>query len=195
MHTKHCMGDTPYIKLNLATPPAHLLIWNDNFSDSIIIDDNTKPRQFVYKDGTVRVLHNGVYGRAPASKDLQIWVQGNIVADFKNIGISRNKVPCLGPHMDRTRFYTLQYMLHTGGPEVDTVFYEAESENLDFDKTNLYLDDYRHLHEIDRFRAATGEWHIINGRIPHSVENIQSMRVSLQIGLMRDPIKHGLLLA
>ena len=186
------MRNFDFEKLDLPIPPADLLTRNDDFSDSIIVDDE-QGRTLTYPDSTQRTLAQ-VYGRSPASDELSAWVKKNIVDDFKNIGMSRNLPPCLGPHMDRTRFYTLQYIIEPGGPEVDTVFYEAKSEQLDFDKKNLYMNDYRHLRETSRFRATKGEWFLINGRVIHSVENIHSMRVLLQVGLMRDPVENNLLL-
>lgn len=188
------MRNFDFEKLDLAIPPKELLTWDTNFDNSIVVDSDN-PRTFTYQNGEQLTLPHGVYGRSAVSDQLADWVKTHIVYEYKNIGMSRNLPPCLGPHMDRTRFYTLQYMIDTGGDAVDTVFYEAASEQLDFDKNHLYMNDYRHLREISRFRARAGDWHLINGRTIHSVENISGMRVSLQIGLMRDPVENNLLLA
>ena len=136
----------------------------------------------------------GVYAGQHVGTELESWIKKHIIAEWTNLGYSKISPPCLGPHLDRTRFYTLQYIIDTGGSEVSTVFYRARSENLQMETgKGLYFNDYSQLEPFEAFYAQSGEWYLINGRQIHSVENIQSTRVAVQIGLMRDPIEEFLL--
>jgi hypothetical protein len=144
------------------------------------------------KDG--RVFRGGSYLRNPIGLDLQQWIRTHVIAEWGNTGFSCISSPCMGPHMDRTRFYTLQYVIETGGSDVDTVFYEAASERLQVE-ARMRFGCYDDLKEINRFCAAKHTWWMLDGRQIHSVENIQTDRVALQIGLMRNPIEKGLFLS
>jgi hypothetical protein len=152
------------------------------------------PGRTVTKDN--QVYSPGVYAGQLVSTALESWIQRHIIAEWReHIVYSKISPPCLGPHLDRTRFYTLQYIIDTGGSEVATVFYRARSENLQMDTgKGLYFNDYSQLEPFDTVYARPGEWYLINGRQIHSVENIQSTRVAVQIGLMRDPIEEFLLI-
>lgn len=139
-------------------------------------------------------LSAGVYTGNEISDQLIQWLRDNIIDEWATAGYSTITPPCLGPHMDRTRFYTLQYVLDTGGDAVSTVFYRARSEDLEIDTgRGLYFNDYTKLEPYEVVRVQAGQWYLINGREIHSVENIQRPRTAIQIGLMRDPIERLIL--
>jgi hypothetical protein len=137
----------------------------------------------------------GVYTGEHVNFSLEDWVKKYIVQEWANLGYSKISPPCLGPHLDRTRFYTLQYVINTGGENVSTVFYKARNEQLKLDiSKGLYFNEYDNLEPIEVFYAQANNWYLINGRQIHSVENIETSRIAVQIGLMRDPIEENLLI-
>lgn len=173
----------------LPTIPSELLDYQ--------IDANTYvtslPGRSVTKND--QVYSAGVYTGQHVGIALESWVKQHVIEEWANIGYSKISPPCLGPHLDRTRFYTLQYIINAGGTDVATVFYRARSEKLQMDTgKGLYFNDYSQLEPFETVYARPGEWYLINGRQIHSVENIQSTRVAVQIGLMRDPIEEFLLI-
>jgi hypothetical protein len=137
----------------------------------------------------------GVYIGQHVTDQLESWIKTHVIKEWTNLGYSKISPPCLGPHLDRTRFYTLQYIIDTGGPEVATVFYRPCTEKLQMESgPGLYFNNYSQLEPFETFYARPGEWYLIDGRQIHSVENIQSTRIAVQVGLMRDPIEQSLLI-
>lgn len=169
---------------SLPEVPDHLLDYDFSQTDYNISSDIE-----LTKNG--HVFRGGTYLRNPIGKELSDWIQNNIIREWGNVGFSCTSSPCMGPHMDRTRFYTLQYVIDTGGPAVDTVFYEANTERLEIEP-RLRFKSYDDLFETARFRATNHSWWLIDGRQIHSVENIQTTRILLQIGLMRNPVEKSL---
>lgn len=167
----------------LPTIPEELLDYTHNFEDYAF-------RPVNYKDTVVKngqVVPGRLYCRQAVNLELEQWIRDNIVNTYTNIGISKNIGPCLGPHLDKTRFYTLHYTIETGGPNVQTVFYEPRTDEPILDTDKLYVTDYSKLNTVDSITFQPRQWYVINGRQLHSVENIETMRIALQIGLMRDP--------
>ncbi len=86
-------------------------------------------------------------------------------------------------------------MIDPGGDNVRTVFWEPKSNSCDMVKEKLYFNHYDQLEEIESHVIKQHEWALLYGMNQiHSVENIQTDRISLQIGLMRDPLSDLLIL-
>lgn len=121
--------------------------------------------------------------------ELELWLRQNIIDQWQNIGISVTSSPCHGPHIDRSRFYVLQYLLEAGGTDVSTVFYEPKGQRLDMEPGYFWFNNYDQLQETHRTTFPIHRWILMDVRnYIHSVENIQTARISLQIGLMREPV-------
>jgi|TARA_R110000868_G_scaffold312086_2_gene573019 hypothetical protein len=168
----------------LPNVPEKLLDYTHDFEDFAF-------RPVNYKDTVVKngeVVPGRLYCRQAVSPELEQWIKNNIVNTYANIGISKNIGPCLGPHLDKTRFYTLHYTIEPGGSNVQTVFYEPSTDEAILDTDKLYVTNYSKLDTVDSIIFQPRQWYAINGRQLHSVENIETMRISLQVGLMRDPL-------
>ena len=130
----------------------------------------------------------GVNRRDDLTQSLEQWIQHNIIMEWQNIGLSITTGPCHGPHIDRSRFYTLQYLLRPGGPDTVTVFYEPVGQKLDLEPGYFWFNNYDQLLETGRHQFDCHRWILLDVRNNiHSVENIQTPRFSLQIGLMKVP--------
>ena len=134
-------------------------------------------------------FESGLNRRQEINPELEIWLRENVISDWNDVGYSRTTGPCHGPHIDRSRFFTLQYVIETGGDKVSTVFYRARTQKLDMEPGWFYINNYDQIEPIEHQFIPTGVWVLINARNHiHSVENIESVRVSIQIGLMKDPV-------
>ena len=78
----------------------------------------------------------------------------------------------------------------TGGPTVDTVFWEVLNEPLVSESRGKWLDTYNNLKEYTKVRFRPRTWYLLNTRIMHSVENLQSPRIVLQVSLGYEDLKH-----
>lgn len=145
------------------------------------------PGRKLVRDG--KEFESGLNRRQELNPDLESWIKQNIISDWNDAGYSRTTGPCHGPHIDRSRFFTLQYIIQPGGDNVSTVFYRARTQKLDMEPGWFYINNYDQIEPIEHQFIQPGIWVLVNARNHiHSVENIESVRVSIQIGLMKDPV-------
>jgi len=163
--------------------PPHLIKYDLDFDQGV--HTNSVSRQVTKHGHTYDV---GAYSRQSTDAELESWLKDNIVNEWANVGYGRQKGPCLGPHVERTRFYALQYVIETGGDNVQTVFYQPKSNAIDMVPTYMYVNNYDDLIATDAHVFPAGEWWLLDGMTFHSVENIQTVRITLQIGLLINPL-------
>lgn len=169
---------------NLPSIPDHLIKYSLDM-DQFFYGGN--PARVLKKDG--KEITAGLNRRHDLNPELEKWLRENIISDWHDAGYSRTTGPCHGPHVDRSRFFTLQYVIDPGGPNVATVFYRAKTQKLDMEPGWFYINNYDQIEPIEHQFIPPGVWVLINARNHiHSVENIESTRVSIQIGLMKDPV-------
>ena len=144
-----------------------------------------RDRRITKRNGVT--VPNIVYQRWNPKSILEDWVKNNICSDYINLGLSSadpaGATDIQGPHVDLSRDAVLHWIYNTGGPNVETVFYQQEGYDLVQPSRNNYPNSYDSLTEVDRYCMKPGTWHILNTRIMHSVENLKSERLTLQIGL------------
>ena len=120
------------------------------------------------------------------------WVRDNLITDFTaaTIAISQHgNGGSLGPHADRWRNFVLLYLVQNGGDHARTNFYQQQGQPLIRDKFAIE-DDYDSLQLIDSFQIPLNQWVLLNGRILHTVEQIDTVRIAFQIELLHlDEIK------
>ena len=91
-----------------------------------------------------------------------------------------------GAHCDGARNYILFYILNPGGKSVDTVFYREKGHPIFRPRTKLidtyWVNDYDQLEEIERVSFPERTWILLNGRILHGVEGIETTRIAYQVG-------------
>jgi len=172
-----------YLK-NLPSIPTELIKYSLDM-DQFFYGGN--PERTLIKNG--KSFKAGLNRRQELNVELEEWLKKNIISDWQDAGYSRTLGPCHGPHIDRSRFFTLQYVIETGGDDVCTVFYKPRTQKLDMEKGWFYINNYDQLEPLEHHFIKKGMWCLLNARNHiHSVENIKDTRVSIQIGLMKDPV-------
>jgi hypothetical protein len=169
--------------------PEHLLGYTLEWEDRVMLAN--LPRN-LKRDGVE--FPEGIFRKQHVNPEIKPWITENIVTDWKEMGYMR-MTGTLGPHLDRTRFYVLTYVIKEGGAGVETVFYEPKSNSLDIGMMDSRVDDYDQLQATNRYRMREGNWYLLYGRGDlHSVEGADNdIRITLQISFVRDPIKDGII--
>lgn len=169
----------------LPAVPSHLIDYNLDMTDH---NYSGLPGRQVKKNG--RNFDAGLCRRQETSLALQQWLKENIITDWNDVSYNRCTGPCLGPHLDRSRFFVLQYLIDPGGSAASTVFYTPRSQKLDMELGWFYVNDYDQLTVTENHVIRAGQWTLINARNHiHSVEHIDTVRVSIALGLMKDPLQ------
>ena len=113
------------------------------------------------------------------------WVNNNMVSNFMEatVAISHpGNGGSLGPHTDRVRNFVLIYVMQKGGDRVRTNFFQEHGYSLIRDKFTI-VDDYDSLQLVESVDVPLNHWIVLNGRILHSVDQIDSVRIAFQIEL------------
>jgi hypothetical protein len=145
-----------------------------------------------FKDGTdIESVESYRYW---ISDEFDDWVKTHAQQDPRGCGINIFSGGALvAPHVDASRFYNIQYILETGGDNVETVWYREKGKDVlrpDL-KGNFNLkdtiDDYSRVEEIDRVQFPVGKWVCLNVGILHAVENMQGPRVAIHLSRQTAP--------
>jgi hypothetical protein len=164
--------------------PENLLGYNLDMEDRIMLAN--QPR--VLKKNGVEFAE-GVFRKQQVNPEIEPWLKENIVTDWKEMGYMR-MTGVLGPHLDRTRFYVLTYVIKEGGSNVETVYYEPKTNQLDLGMMDSRVDNYDQLQVTEKFHMKEGNWYLL---YLHSVEGCTDTRITLQISFVRDPINDGII--
>ncbi len=129
-------------------------------------------------------VNNTVCTRHAINPEIVEWAKQNISPEFHAIGlncqgIEGNSVAI--PHTDRTRNWTLMWVIDPGGTDVSTVFWQEQGCEVEREP-GYYPKDYECLTAIETHVFETGRWVLLNAKVIHSVENLESVRKSIQIG-------------
>ena len=139
------------------------------------------------KDGVE--LGNKRFPRSTVPQELRDWVIENISPNINEIGMAKAYADehrdAVGPHTDRSRDYTMIYLLSGGGPDHQTVFYDTVEKIEITRKMNF---DYSSIKEICRVQVPLQTWTLLYAQLPHSVENIPGERLAIQLGWQSEPI-------
>jgi len=164
--------------LDLPPPPAQLCQLANPVSYPV---SNTTTDRFCERNG--EVIQDADYRRFPVESELAQWIMDNISSTYTSAGISFHGAvtpQTVCPHSDRKRTVGLLYMIDTGGPEVDTVFWQEVDQPLHREPATVPC-SYRDLTEVSRYRLTAGDWALIDTTVIHSVEGLQGLRKTLQI--------------
>jgi len=159
--------------------------------ESLLSNRNDYINAQYFKEGTGRKIQidgnevtSGLNKCRNAPDDLKEWVTKNITKHWANIGTVETDTdktkPIIGAHIDRIRNYDLLYPIETGGPEVYTVFYRVKDPQK---REAFFYTDYSQLEEIARVRIPQNTWCVFNTKTIHSVEGLDSKRITVQVGL------------
>lgn len=117
------------------------------------------------------------------------WTQKNISRHVQDIRLSITPPgrSTWGPHCDRSRNWTMIYLLQTGGDDHETVFWRCRSDAEILREPGSHVNDYDLLDRIACVKIPLRTWTLLNGQILHSIENIGQGRVAIQISLQNFP--------
>lgn len=114
------------------------------------------------------------------------WVRENITHEFQesNSGFMLFDEVQL-PHTDLTRDYVLLYNLNPGGKNATLCFWQEEGKEL-YRERMVTSERGQHLKLIDSITGPFNCWYLMNTRILHSVENVEGLRLNLQISFDKE---------
>ena len=133
-------------------------------------------------------IPNTVCTRHTVDKEIITWAKKNISTEFHTMGINCHGTPTGGvaiPHTDRSRNWVLMWIIDAGGDNVNTVFWQENGFDVERDP-GYYPTSYRNLIELESQVFATNCWVLLNAKVIHSIENLQSVRKSVQISFWED---------
>jgi hypothetical protein len=112
----------------------------------------------------------------------QEWIYQNIAQNALECTITIGDAYCghIGPHTDRARNFALLYVLEAGGSRVLNSFWQQKNHPVLRPRATL-VDDYDQLVLLAQCHYGCRQWVIMDSRILHSVENISTSRVAIQI--------------
>jgi hypothetical protein len=138
------------------------------------------------KDGIA--IPNTVVTRHRINPDITEWAKQNISPELNYIGLQYCGVEGGGvsiPHTDRTRTWSLIWFLDTGGDNVRTVYWQERGFDIER-PPGYYPKSYNDLTELESHVFETNRWVLINAKVIHSIENMTSIRKSIQLGFWDD---------
>ena len=159
-----------------------------------------KIKQFVYelpKNDQAREWLNQFYHNEINAVDQSFQLFDNIKdevnAVYKNyfkcnilpvLGIMKNvagDTACLPPHCDRARYTAINYYIELGGSNVVTNFYNYHRPDNDLTEAKNIL--YNELELEHQYCFEQQQWYAYNVQQCHSVENVETTRIALMLGL------------
>lgn len=137
-------------------------------------------------DQSFKVSDNPFY---KASDELVAWLKENITDISNDIGIrfafGSPDRPSAGIHTDQTRDFVLQYHLKTGGGKL--CYWDKKNDILKPLGKYERIDNYSKVKQASQIEVPIHLWHLIDARLLHSVEDMYSTRVTVQISLNEFP--------
>jgi len=173
---------------NVASPPQTLL-------DKI--DRSLRPKKAELGYQTKRICHNwygrsfnaGVNARIPFI-DFENWVKENITFHILDAGINYvtyddpdNLPISTGAHTDGTREFVLLWNIEAGGDAAELTFWKEKDQPL-YRAPKTPGTDLSKLEFLNKTKLPENKWLLVDARILHSVENLTSTRISLQISFL-----------
>lgn len=140
------------------------------------------PGRVVTRNNQPQITSDGCFYQA--NQDIIDWVRVHISADIDKIGMRYQygsaEMNCHGPHCDATRDYALLHVIDPAQGYLQ--FWSVPDHNLDNSRGQLF-DNYDQLTAENRVDTPRGCWYLVDGRYPHSVEDLFGTRITLQINL------------
>jgi hypothetical protein len=152
------------------------------------------------------VMINGVVQKSKITakyalgNEWEDWVRTNITDRYYDTGARitiHNNRSTTGPHVDYPGKLRLFYLVDSGGPDTETVWYLRPGEPTLFDTDTWYA---RHGHaycdnnvdeliELDRRQLPLNQWVLFNGYIRHGVMNQRGCRMYFDIAMTPDNVR------
>tara|TARA_B110000503_G_scaffold130647_1_gene204274 strand:- start:217 stop:807 length:591 start_codon:yes stop_codon:yes gene_type:complete len=141
---------------------------------------------------------NGKNAIAPVNRRVkhelfETWVKNNITTEFNDCGVNYvlnvNSGPTsTGGHTDGTRNFVLLYPILQGGEHAMLTFWKEEGHSIIRPRVT-WGEDFTKLRMLGQVKLPEGKWLLNHTNVIHSVENLFSTRINLQISLNEHPWK------
>ena len=92
-----------------------------------------------------------------------------------------------GAHSDKTRSFTLFYLIDAGGDKVQTRFFKEKRKPL-YRKDFTVITDYSKIELVESVVIKPFKWYLLNQRIIHDVFGIESIRKCITVSYHACPI-------
>jgi len=174
----------PYYKLlpDLPRPPQ-------KFFDEVEVDVNNLPNQTDMHEIRYRNVTRGNEKflaspavRVPTTPEFAQWFKENIAPNPKDVSINYRHCnsDTGGIHTDTTREYRLAYNILDGGPNCGVIYYQQDGYPLMRELAIQHL-TYHDVTPVHKLVGPNNVWFLMDTRILHSCEGIESPRVQFDI--------------
>ena len=182
------------------------------------IQNNNDPQFTIRKSITgqqLKVIHNSshftvgnekysraIYRRYNLGKLTDEWIRDSIASEYSQMGsqVMRNG-DAFFPHTDGgPRRYILNYLIDTGGEQVETRWYQQPGYNLYREGDAMQWPDKSNLNIIHTEIFPVKSWTMLFGKVIHSVVGLTSPRMQLSISFSAEEFlklkeRHGIMLS
>lgn len=140
----------------------------------------------VTKNG--KSYRNSLRFRYTLDQQVSDWIHKNLSNQYIDCGLSVTFGPSglLAPHTDALRHFAVLYTFETGGADVRTIFYQEDNYPIER-PLRVFGHNYSKLNEVHTVQFPSRTWIIMNAHVLHSVENLVSDRVQIQLSLNSVP--------
>jgi len=150
------------------------------------LSNDYKNRKVIINNQTQSVTYQT---RLDVDKEFDEWVGKHIHPEAFDCGLSITDSKFgshQGPHTDLTRDFTMLYLLDSGGPNTETVFYEETGKPIVRKERQAVCNDFSKLRVLDRVKFPLKKWALLNAMCLHGVENIETIRLSFQVSINKN---------
>ena len=115
------------------------------------------------------------------------WVKENVVSNFFecSIALADGVTGATLPHTDRARNWSLLYIINAGGSTCRTCFWKEKNHSI-LRPRLIFPNTYDDLELLVSADLGEKRWVLLNTRILHSVEGMQTPRLTFQISIESD---------
>ena len=164
--------------------------------NELLINPGTNSNDYI-KQPDERHKHLPAHWRATFARysintALLDWLRTNISTSLDLAGLQRMTWPddaisgkrIIVPHTDAVRNWAVSYLFELGGTNVTTSFYQEQDFSLIRESDRLFKTE--RLTVVKQLVIEPYRWHLINTSVIHGVENVETQRQAITIGLNTD---------
>jgi len=163
--------------LDLPPIPNELVV---NITPGTIIRNH--PGQEYTRNGVSNVSAPNPFYKISA--ELERWIQDNICKKYNEVGIrythGSSEYPASIVHPDETSSCVLMYNLDHGGGWLN--FWQQWGHGVVRDDRYV-INNYENVIRISQYETPNFCWYMVNTKILHSIENMKSTRINIQVSL------------
>jgi hypothetical protein len=174
-------------KINLPPPASTIIDFIRNISVRTNNEENyQKSKSFHQQNNPTKICAGCFYQQEIGLSYLvknqfqHVFEEDFVVQLLRFRNFSQPETAVYPPHTDVGKLLNLNYVIDTGGNNVQTIFYDKQEEGPN--KLLGQIERYENLTPIKHFIANPGEWHAIDVKRFHSLDNIVDTRTILCLG-------------